>query len=78
MGEYWSVDYGEKSFRLKDTKGFGYLAHLIRHPALEQAEVRRFHAKMLIDRSALGDRKMAQALLDRAAEIYSACRVISR
>ena len=31
-GEYWTVGYGGKSFRLKDTKGLGYLAHLLRHP----------------------------------------------
>src|SRR5271168_5503700 len=34
-GEYWAVGYGGKTFRLKDTKGLGYLAHLIRHPANE-------------------------------------------
>src|SRR5579864_3951756 len=34
-GEYWTVGYAGKSFRLKDTKGLGYLAHLIRHPAIE-------------------------------------------
>src|ERR1700739_2218303 len=34
-GEYWVVGYGGNSFRLKDTKGFGYLAHLLRHPATE-------------------------------------------
>ena len=34
-GEYWTVGYGEKAFRLKDTKGFGYLAHLLRHPGAE-------------------------------------------
>jgi tetratricopeptide (TPR) repeat protein len=34
-GEYWTVGYGEKAFRLKDTKGLGYLAHLLRHPAAE-------------------------------------------
>ena len=31
-GEYWTVGYGGKAFRLKDTKGLGYLAHLLRHP----------------------------------------------
>ena len=31
-GEYWTVGYGGNSFRLKDTKGLGYLAHLLRHP----------------------------------------------
>ncbi len=34
-GEYWTVGYGGNAFRLKDTKGLGYLAHLIRHPAIE-------------------------------------------
>src|SRR5713101_3340511 len=34
-GEYWTVGYGGKSSRLKDSKGLGYLAHLLRHPATE-------------------------------------------
>src|SRR5712692_1304473 len=34
-GEYWTVGRGGNTFRLKDTKGLGYLAHLIRHPAAE-------------------------------------------
>ena len=34
-GEYWTVGYGGKSFRLKDTKGLGYVAHLLRYPAAE-------------------------------------------
>jgi tetratricopeptide (TPR) repeat protein len=34
-GEYWAIGYGRKSFRLKDTKGLGYLAHLLRHPGIE-------------------------------------------
>jgi tetratricopeptide (TPR) repeat protein len=34
-GEYWTVGYDEKSFRLKDTKGLGYIAHLLRHPGVE-------------------------------------------
>jgi hypothetical protein len=31
-GEYWSIGYGGKALRLKDTKGLRYLAHLLRHP----------------------------------------------
>jgi hypothetical protein len=38
---------------------------------LEQAEIRRFHAMMLIDRAALGDRKKAQTLLREALESYT-------
>src|ERR1700730_9968151 len=34
-GEYWTVGYSGNSLRLKDTKGLGYLAHLLRHPATE-------------------------------------------
>jgi hypothetical protein len=34
-GEYWTVGYGGEAFRLKDTKGLGYLAHLLRHPTVE-------------------------------------------
>src|SRR5712664_2072871 len=34
-GEYWAIGYGRKYFRLKDTKGLGYLAHLLHHPGVE-------------------------------------------
>ena len=34
-GEYWAIGRGGNAFRLKDTKGLGYLAHLLRHPAAE-------------------------------------------
>lgn len=34
-GEFWIVGYGNRAFRLKDTKGFAYLAHLLRHPGTE-------------------------------------------
>jgi len=34
-GEYWTIGCGGIAFRLKDTKGLGYLAHLLRHPAVE-------------------------------------------
>jgi hypothetical protein len=34
-GEYWTVGHDGKSFRLKDSKGLGYVAHLIRHPSTE-------------------------------------------
>jgi hypothetical protein len=38
---------------------------------LEQAEIRRFHAKMLIDRAAAGDREKASTLLSEALESYT-------
>jgi len=34
-GEYWTVGLDGKTFRLKDSKGLGYVAHLIRHPSTE-------------------------------------------
>jgi hypothetical protein len=34
-GEYWTVGCGGNAFRLKHTKGLGYLARLLRHPAAE-------------------------------------------
>ena len=37
---------------------------------LEQAEIRRFHAMMLMARAARGDREKAQTLLAEAHEIY--------
>ena len=37
---------------------------------LEQAEIRRFHAMMLLDRTAPGDREKARHLLVEAREIY--------
>jgi tetratricopeptide (TPR) repeat protein len=38
---------------------------------LEQAEIRRFHAMMLMDRAAPGDRERAQTLLREALETYT-------
>jgi hypothetical protein len=38
---------------------------------LEQAEIRRFHAMMLIDRDAPGDRVRARTLLGEASESYT-------
>jgi hypothetical protein len=34
-GEYWAIGYGPILFRLKNTKGVGYLEHLLRHPGVE-------------------------------------------
>ena len=38
---------------------------------LEQAEIRRFHAMMLMDRSAREDRDRARTLLSEALDSYS-------
>ncbi len=34
-GVYWTVGYGGNAARLKDTRGLGYIAHLLRHPDTE-------------------------------------------
>ena len=34
-GEYWTVSFCGKSLRLRDAKGLGLVAHLLRHPAVE-------------------------------------------
>lgn len=41
-GEYWTVGWRDQPLRLKDSKGFAYLAHLLRHPTVE------FHALDLV------------------------------
>src|SRR5262245_19289493 len=41
-GEYWTVGWKDRPLRLKDSKGFAYLAHLLRHPTTE------FHALDLV------------------------------
>ena len=34
-GEYWTIGFVGNTLRLKDSKGLGYLAHLLRHPSVE-------------------------------------------
>ena len=34
-GEFWTIAYSESTFRLRDSKGLGYIAHLLRHPSVE-------------------------------------------
>ena len=38
---------------------------------LEEADIRRFHAMMLMDRAAPGDREKAQTLLNEALDCYT-------
>ena len=54
-GEYWTIGYGGNPFRLKDSKGLRYLAHLLRHPAVE------FHVLDLFGGIA-GQREEAEAI----------------
>jgi hypothetical protein len=34
-GEYWTIGYANKAIRLRDLKGIGHLANLLRHPGIE-------------------------------------------
>jgi hypothetical protein len=34
-GEYWTLGSAGRFFRLKDTRGLGHIAHLLRHPGTE-------------------------------------------
>jgi tetratricopeptide (TPR) repeat protein len=58
-------DAAEEHFQIamQQAESFPYL--------LEQAEIRRFHAMMLVDRAARGDREKAQRLLREALETYT-------
>jgi len=44
-GEYWTISYGSRSFRLKDSKGLHYIATLLRNPGQE------FHVLELVGAS---------------------------
>jgi tetratricopeptide (TPR) repeat protein len=41
-GKHWSIGCGDHTVRLRDTRGLGYIAHLLRHPGAE------FHALDLL------------------------------
>src|SRR5215469_4657878 len=51
-GEYWTIAYRGEVFRLKDVKGLGYLAYLLRYPAQD------FH---VLDLSGLGGGEAAES-----------------
>jgi len=55
----------EEHFQLATQQAESFPNHL------EQAEIRRFHAMMLIDRAATGDREKARKLLGEAWETYT-------
>jgi hypothetical protein len=59
----WGAAEDHFQVAMQQAKSFPHL--------LEQAEIRRFHAMMLIDRAAPGDRSKAQTLLREALESYS-------
>ncbi len=60
-GEYWTVGWKDRPLRLKDSKGFSYLAHLLRHPTTE------FHALDLVD-GLTGHREDDDARADRGGD----------
>jgi hypothetical protein len=58
----WNAAEGHFQIAMKQAETFPHL--------LEQAEVRRFHAMMLMNRAAQGDREKAQTLLSEALGTY--------
>ncbi len=72
-GDYWTIAYEDVVFRLKDTKGLHYIAHLLRHPATE------FHANDLV--AAAGPRAGAPSNAERGPsrqELAAEGLVVSR
>jgi tetratricopeptide (TPR) repeat protein len=59
---HWEAAETHFQIALQQAESFPY--------RLEQAEIRRFHAMMLIDRAAPGDREKAQTLLNQALQSY--------
>ena len=59
----WEAAEGHFQIAIKQAEDFPNL--------LELAEIRRFHAMMLLDRNAPGDRNNAQTLLNEALETYT-------
>ena len=51
-GDYWTVGYGERVFRLKDCLGLSFISYLLRHPGTE------FHVLDLGERAP--DRELAR------------------
>lgn len=62
-GRQWKAAEDHFATATKQAEALPYL--------LEQAEIRRFHAMMLMDRAARGDRSKAQTLLREALESYT-------
>jgi CheY-like chemotaxis protein len=59
-GEYWTIAYAGTVFRLKDTKGLHYIAHLLRWPA------KKFH---VLDLVAVADARPAGLAVNRCGRI---------
>jgi hypothetical protein len=59
-GEYWTIAYTGTVFRLKDTKGLHYIAHLLRWP------VKKFH---VLDLVAVADARPAGLAMNRCGRI---------
>ncbi len=73
-GDYWTIAYEDGVFRLKDSKGLHYMAHLLRHPGTE------FHANDLVA-AAAGPRAGAPSNAERGPsrqELAAEGLVVSR
>ena len=67
-GDYWTVAFGGSVVRMRDTKGLGYLARLLRHPH------REFHVlELLGGDAARGDRTAREDGLGAASADAGGC-----
>jgi len=64
-GEYWTIGYGRKAFHIRDIKGIGYIAHLLRHPG------REFHVLELVGAAAGWSPEQTSHQLGRVVQIQS-------
>ena len=66
-GDYWTVDYGASVVRMRDAKGLGYLARLLRHPH------REFHVLDLLAGDVRHETTRARTVLSRPRRTPAPC-----
>lgn len=63
-GEVWTIEWNGKTSRLKDSKGLGYLAHLIRYPGQE------FHVLDLVSPGAFAGEQFGEVADGAGEELH--------
>ena len=61
--DFWTIRYGDKLLRLKNSKGLGYIAQLLRYPE------REIHALVLTGGAEMNGRAGADEILDSTARL---------
>ncbi len=60
-GEYWTIDFGGDTFRVRDAKGMRHLAHLLASPGREVHALELARSEAPVGRAGVVDRSMAEA-----------------